>query len=265
MRKLIKSLLAGSVAVAVMGLAQAQAGFTYTQGDLLIGFRTASGANDLVADIGRVAGYDFRSSSFSYTPGVATALSQFSTLNPNSINGGNTVGLYFSVIGDTAANSLYLTKTRTGTLPGNYWSKGAETAWATGSGDSFGTVGAQIESVGVNTGNYGTDTAVNNVRTESHTLSGGYTASVTGNLGGTWTGSVEQNFGSGKTAIYSDLFEINPNDTADGLTTYLGYFTVASSGAVSFTAVPEPGTFGILAGVGVLLMSVRRQLKGQRA
>jgi hypothetical protein len=63
--------------------------------------------------------------------------------------------------------------------------------------------------------------------------------------------------------LYEDLYRATPS----GAFTYLGYFAVDSSGLVftpsAFVPVPEPTTYGLIAGSGLLLLTLRRQLKGQ--
>jgi hypothetical protein len=67
--------------------------------------------------------------------------------------------------------------------------------------------------------------------------------------------------------VRSDVWQVTSSLTASP--SYLGYIQVDADGTAFFqaagTAVPEPATFGILAGVGLLMVSVRRQLKGQKA
>jgi hypothetical protein len=78
---------------------------------------------------------------------------------------------------------------------------------------------------------------------------------------------------SGST-VYSALWEVpvtagrgsSPSDT------YLGYFTFDNADdIISFTsvnaavAVPEPAAYGVLAGAGLLLLALRRQLRSLAA
>jgi hypothetical protein len=47
----------------------------------------------------------------------------------------------------------------------------------------------------------------------------------------------------------------------------MGQFVIDSSGDVAYdvTAVPEPSTYGLLAGAGLLAFALRRQFNGQNA
>ena len=48
--------------------------------------------------------------------------------------------------------------------------------------------------------------------------------------------------------------------TAGGTLSDVGAFTLDSQGDLLFTSVPEPATYGLLAGLGLLAVSIRRQL-----
>jgi hypothetical protein len=57
--------------------------------------------------------------------------------------------------------------------------------------------------------------------------------------------------------VRSDLYELNPGT---GPATFLGYFQLSGSGAMTFTAVPEPSVFGlVVAGFSILLVMNRPQ------
>ena len=62
--------------------------------------------------------------------------------------------------------------------------------------------------------------------------------------------------------VYSALWDVP--QTGQGSEKFLGYFTYDPSGEVDYTAVnavPEPSTYGILAGAGLLAVAMRRQLR----
>jgi len=53
---------------------------------------------------------------------------------------------------------------------------------------------------------------------------------------------------------------------ANGTETLLGSFVYdRNSGIMTFTAVPEPSTYGLMAGLGLLVLAVRRQVKFNKA
>ncbi len=59
--------------------------------------------------------------------------------------------------------------------------------------------------------------------------------------------------------MIEDLYGVKANGTAASL---LGTVTFDSTGPLTFNAVavPEPATYGVLAGLGLLALCVRRQL-----
>jgi hypothetical protein len=76
-------------------------------------------------------------------------------------------------------------------------------------------------------------------------------------------------FGDGSTSGSASLNFYELQTTANGGDTLLGDFTLNDSGTLGFTgetsAVPEPGTFGILSGIGLLAVALRRHLSNVNA
>jgi hypothetical protein len=71
---------------------------------------------------------------------------------------------------------------------------------------------------------------------------------------------------SGK-SVYEDLYQGTKVGSSE-VYKYTGYFTFDLNGAspvLSFTPVPEPSVYGILAGGGVLVLSLRRQFSRRNA
>jgi hypothetical protein len=52
---------------------------------------------------------------------------------------------------------------------------------------------------------------------------------------------------------------------ASGTTSTIGTFTLDNTGMLTFTAVPEPSTYGVLAGMGLLALCLRRQFVNKAA
>jgi len=95
----------------------------------------------------------------------------------------------------------------------------------------------------------------------------------------TATGTFQSNVGlnpdssvGNSSVLYEDLWETSSSTISGGEPfTYLGYFTLdAPTGSLTFTgadvtAVPEPATYGILAGMGMLILALRREVRGKTA
>jgi len=93
-----------------------------------------------------------------------------------------------------------------------------------------------------------------------------------GNWAGTFipTQNVETTTGSSFGAgnfVRMDFYAENGNATS-GTSTYEGYFQLNGDGSAFFdpvglVAVPEPATYGLLAGLGLLVLALRKQLTVQ--
>jgi hypothetical protein len=82
-----------------------------------------------------------------------------------------------------------------------------------------------------------------------------------GDIGAASENTTPVGFTQGDTAIVSDLFEY----TGSGVQ-YIGDFTFQSDGELDFTtpsAVPEPSTYGLLGGFGLLLLALRKQFQSR--
>lgn len=117
------------------------------------------------------------------------------------------------------------------------------TPWKRQGAGTLGTTATRISSIGSGVAVYSAATAVGVDNTATATVipssnpNGYSTYFGTGNFKGTFQGNAENvapvGFSSGTTVIRSDLYEIRPGS---GASIYLGYFEMAPSGAVSFTA-----------------------------
>ena len=66
---------------------------------------------------------------------------------------------------------------------------------------------------------------------------------------------------SGAAVNRSDFYAVPPNDLAlPAGVQHLGYFELQADGDLWFVPVPEPSTYGLAAGAGLLFMALRRQL-----
>ncbi len=236
MKNLYKAALLAALGLATVSAAQAE---TYNAGDLLVGFTTASG-NDLIIDIGQESAL-FSGESFS---GVSALLT--------STYGANLDGVSWGVIGN-GPNS--------GTV---------RTAWTT---TSPGSVPATI------TGNaaFGKlNTAANALASDFSTsgaIASGQSATPAATLANSWN---TETLNGTLTTDYVNAYE-NPNVLGAGQAdfssvlnnasapTLLGDFTLGADDSFTFSAVPEPTSYGMLAGAGLLVVSLRNRFVSKKA
>jgi hypothetical protein len=244
-------MLAASVAAAAQA-ARAQ----IAPGDLLLGFTSPTASTDYVVDLGQ----GFSSTSVTHL-GSHIDLAQFTTGGafPGGINGVSVGALFGSggsgAAGDYAAVSLL----RLGGA-GSPGFAGTESAPKTPSGGAF-------VSAAANAGNGIT------LGFPAPGASSSFTFNSTELNPGTFANNLQldpRSVVSGST-IELDLFEstrLAPvgRSTPASAFDFAGSLTIDFSGAspvVDFTpatAVPEPSTFSLIAGAGLLLISLRRQL-----
>lgn len=220
MKRQVRVALLAAAALAVVASTRAA---TYT-GDLLIGFTSQSG-NDFILDLGQAS---------TLTSGQSFNLS-------SQLSGFNLSTVHWGVIGDRNVG-------------------GVRTAWT--------TIGAGSPNTIANLSIWGSiDTATKSIY--QNFAVGGANDQFT--IGATDDNSWNQQTINGSlTTQYHNAYE-DPNFVGTGSANFyslvangsaanpLGTFTLSSGGILTFTAVPEPSTYGILAGVGLLALSLRRQ------
>ncbi|MFZ4682293.1 MAG: PEP-CTERM sorting domain-containing protein [Terrimicrobiaceae bacterium] len=282
--------LALGLAGGFLALAPTQAALTtYSPGDLFIGFRKTGSANTLAVNIGQAS--QFFTSALGGTATVPFDI-QFGVVDsgPNAgdpvfdlsadltatfgsnwaDNPGDGTGVRWAVVGFTNNNgvsptpglttrSVYITKPRTnpatqsatlGSIVHNTFS-GNFNAFATGPVTGYAgrnsTANSTVAYIGAASGSDNWDTraasgasfGLGNTRRAEQALSGAF---------------------SGPTDSVLDLY-LAPNAGSTLVTsnTYLGNFTLGTDGALTFTPVPEPSTFALLAIGGTALMAFRRR------
>jgi hypothetical protein len=222
MKTQVRSAILIAAALAVVASSQAA---TYN-GDLVIGFTSASG-NDFELDLG---------SASSLTSGQFNLGSQLSGFNLNTVNWG-VVGT--GLVGST--RTAWVT-VDTGLTPGQVPSL---SRWSSINNavsslyNLFPTAGA---------GNSATPTSLDDNSWNQQTRVGGL---------GTQYHNVYQDPGVvGLTS--ADFYAVT---IGTGSPTLLGTFSLSGNGIVTFAAVPEPSTFGMLASMGLLALCLRRQFR----
>jgi hypothetical protein len=250
--------------------------FNYTSGDIILDL-SLSGYNDLEADLGH-------SSSFlSQAPGTTVVLagqasggaftsSQLQT-DFGALGAGSTAldGVAFTAFGTTGSSADFLTEARSNPSVQNTPTPiGGGSVVSSVSSDILGIVGSS-STTGIvywsKNNNPPTGSEVNTATVVEIPTSGpanvdSFTtksANLIGDAGSGIQNTTANGFTAGSTAIVSDLFEYT-----SGSATYVGDFTFEPNGEVEFStpsAVPEPSTYGLLGGFGLLVLAFRRQFR----
>ena len=268
---------------------------TYSPGDIFIGFRQTGVANTVVAKIGTVGDYlpaslggpralgSTYNPTFGVIPNTSTLVTNLS-LDLNTVFGSSWAnnptdgsGVRWGVVGWTGntgetssvsgltVRSLFVTRGRTEpstptSVSSTISSIGdrsgfatAFTSFAYGSGQGSyvsqdSTANSSVAYIGAASGanNWGTQIQAN----AGFGLGSGRAVDQT-----PLTGAY-----SGPTSSVLDLW-LSPNtgSTLASTNTYLGSFALNNSGSLTFTAVPEPGTYILLAIVGLFFVVFRRR------
>lgn len=251
------AILSGAVAAVALCAMDASAQFNYQNGDLLVAFGNG-GATDVVVDLGAISnfqGYNYATYSWNLNSVLTSTL--------GSVNS----SIYWSVFG---VNDGYGNASVTQGDPNTIWASlgrsnpanqthapfivGNSTAYQLPLGDIQTIAGLTIPShagagliVDSGPGIELVDTSL-----------GGFTPMMTGAYSGNFQGDWYYNTLNHGAGV-SDLYQNDPNAVR---ATYLGNFSLNSSGVLSFSAVPEPSTWAML-GSGVLALAALRRRNQQ--
>lgn len=279
--------------VALLAAGQVHAANTYSAGDLLLDFRTATstpGTTDVTVDEGNVSTFVTQAANdggtvvldnggtYSATAGLQA--SSFSGASLISLLGtpasGNPVG--FSAAAVVGGTTLFLSRAQSSaslTPPATHsQQQAASTQNLTGT--DIASIGLETESAGATTLNGSSANAEEYSSSDAHSYQAeGEAAATTPNIisykGSQNTvagaGGLIESLQTGSGNIYEALWEVPP--TGAGSDTYEGYFTFKPDGEVDFTttaaAVPEVPATGMIAGVGMLVAAARRQFASRKA
>ena len=243
------------LAIAAALFTQGARGQSYNDDDLILGFNLNGGASDYVINLG----------SSSTIVGGSSVVDLSGSFNRSTFNSlwASPTGPRVGVVGGANSTSVdvFQTATRGGGVGASAAVKGSEAVPATinitTKSKLQGDLGALIAA------NLTLSTAGSSVVDSSKN----YTSKIAGStIGGTTTWWGQQSVNPQSTfdvtgIVYEDLFF----GTAGGAYSYQGYFTIdlsGSSGSITFTpkdlvAVPEPRTYGIIAGAGLLWLTLR--------
>ena len=263
MNRMLKPTL---LAVAFMALLSQTAQAQYNNNDLILGFTQTAAANDYIIDLGNA-----NTAVGANGSSVVDLSSLFSVSTFNStFSGGLGSGVNMGVVGgqqSIVGRDLYMTVQRGSlgtppvagsTAPGNVGS----TPMSSGVGDIAAMVNGLPLSVGGST-------------TIAQGNANSWLTQILGGPNGQGTPSFvvdtgRNPMGQGLSSVrYEDLYRGTPGSS--GSMSYLGYFTLDTSGSGSLTftpsvvAVPEPSTYSLVAGGGLLLVMLRRHVKSNHA
>lgn len=241
-------ILSGVVAITALCGVTAMAQINYQNGDMLAAFGNG-GSVDVVVDLGAISSFQQPNATGPVSfAGVSTAL--------QSVFGSDLSGVYWSVFGvnDT---TIPFNSSVSQTDPYTVWNTLARSnpniqtmaPFVAGSSAVQQLAVLDIETIGLLTSpsqagpglivNLSADIVSVNVSL------GGYSSMMnnpySGNIQGDWTYNI-QNIGAG----VSDLYQSNPGNRYTQRASYLGDFSLDSSGVLAFEPVPEPSTWAML-------------------
>jgi hypothetical protein len=260
MRTIPKLALAVAAATALAGSAQAQ-NSPFAPGDVILGFTTSTSTGDLVIDLGSLSqvgiGVPGGATTDLITGGQAgftgTGLANALTLNglSQNVTWGVVTGLKVN-----ALNSHYYATVPHGAAAPPFSGVNPGGAIA-----AIGTAGAAVD---------GTATPANSgVVDPTAALGGSFTEAITSGSVNSFKTSAKFNptTSTGTTGAYSSVEDLWLINQINGVFSeaFAGTFTLGFNGTTANTltftaAVPEPGTYGLFAGAGLLALSLRRQL-----
>jgi hypothetical protein len=241
-----------AVAAGSLWSLNASAQLSYNQGDLLLGMRTPGPGDDLIVDIGPASQYV-------NATGPITISGTYYTSAQFTASGLDFNNLYFSVFGDTAGNTLWVTANSPLARHTSYFQSiaaGQFEAIAQGGADagSWYPANAANSSSAVITPNgfsvAGSDVSYTIGVLDPNSGAADFQCFPTINEVNTTAG-----FSAGSSPVNLDLYELDPysNNTTQPPGKDLGYFQLDPNGTLTYDPVPEPGTW-ILFSAGMLAL-----------
>jgi hypothetical protein len=278
MRQKTKLLTLITVGAAVLGAAEARAQVTFTDQDLLLNFRQQVGSTpstfDVTVDLGNVNTF---LNTYAQPGSGTTDLNALGLFNPawltsstgNNAGYGNLNNVFFDAVADNntiGVKDLWATRLRGPT-------DGVATPWNRASAIVQGGAATKINTVGANAGNSAFAQAIaapgtpagfmGAARTTDQSANGYNTISAGGTFNNFFVPTTEGGTGASFTSqVYLDFFAV-PHGSGPG--TWEGTFILDPSGDLTFTAVPEPSAYGLVAGLGLLALAMRSGLRRVQA
>jgi hypothetical protein len=262
MKRFVKTLMLGAVG-ALLASQSVQA--AYVANDLILGFNqgNGSGPNDYIVDLGNA------NSAVGVGGSQQVTLGAFNGATFNSLYGGFSGGVTMGAAGGQGAltgRDLYMTVLRTANIGSQFAGIAGSTAptpvASTPMANGVNQIGAMVNGLGLSAGG-----SANVPQSDPNSWWNNVLDPQNANTFFSKTGRNPNAGDTSASILYEDLYRGTPS----GAFTYLGYLALDSSAGTlvftpsAFVPVPEPSTYGIIAGSGLLLLTLRRQIKGQLA
>jgi hypothetical protein len=236
--------LAAGVLLAAGGPLRAQS-FTYTNGDLVAGFRIIGGASDLVVDLGQVANFE------NLTPRSVITLTNL-TATQLAAALPTVDGISWSVAAALRGNPNYAYPLQTiwVTSPRpSIYTRGR--LWLNQSSGTLGGAASQIDAIGYDASVYGNGQPAGPENTPAGILippasqyAYSYLMGSHENYDGTFQGIVENttpaDFDSAGLPSRSVLYRLEPDAYPHAAGALIGFFDFNTNGVLTFTAGPPP-------------------------
>jgi len=246
---------------------------TYSADDLLLNFRNPANitGNDLEVDLGPVS---------SLTSGVVATSALVEGVY-GTISTGNTVGMSATAAAASGTTGeLWMTRTDDAAdaalnkAPSTYIAPGqanfttqnpiAVKIGNIGTGYNGGTAVSGFANAATVPGVASTSSFSYQGQAEQNTGTGTATINFASENIAASKGGVIESAQNGSGNVYEALWDIPANDVG-GAPVYDGFFTFKADGEVDYTqapsAVPEPATYGMFAGIGLAALAMRRQIR----
>lgn len=245
------------VGATLLGSPSAGAALVYNPGDIFLGFRGTGNSESYLVNVGNVAQFANLSPGTSITVNtggnIALDLTTAFGANWNARS-----DVFWSLTGTTFNGSpdltatLYATRARTNANTQSVPWRGRSNSGQTESVSLLQALAGKYVTEGVATANSTKATF------QDATSDNSYAFFTLQNSDFAIGGSVEGSFGNSTAGSVLDFYRIDPVD--DQAAVYLGRFTINDTGAITFTAVPEPSTVALLGlSVAGLFLFLRRR------
>jgi hypothetical protein len=243
----------------------------YNTGDLIVDFSKA-GSSDLEVDIGSIAALTSEAQSAGGTYDLGGAGGPYDPSAQLLANFGSASGVTFTAFGVAGTGApgsddyLSLKRSNPGTqntTPGDWTPSKGNNILAQINGITTGLTSYSGQIAADSVANTPSAVLVPSSSSQSPAYVDSYTYGKSGLTGYTGT-SIGNTLSS--SSVVSDLYDYAELGSGTKAT-YEGYFTFNSDGSLDFTTafapVPEPKTYGLAAGAGLLIFSLRNRLKSK--